>query len=91
MVIGYIGSPTECTQTTIGAQEQGDTLLIISNQDELEATYTGTYIISCVERCEAFIDIADDEPMETIEVITKALEGFLRIPIEYLRQSMHPG
>ena len=88
MVIGYIGNPLEVTQTTISTQES--TMLIVTNVDDLEPTYTGTYIITCVERFEEFIDIPDDEPVGTTLVIITIRRGYLKNPIKLFRKSLHP-
>ena len=90
MVMGIIGGSNDITQTTISVNDNSPTVLTIS-QDDLSPNATGVYSIQYVERYEEFIDIPDDEPVETILLIAKTKRGYLKIPIKWLRKSMHPG
>ena len=84
--IEYQQNPANSTQTTISAQEQGPTVTITNcDMDNSVASYIVAYIVP--EYCCDIIP--DDEPVG-ITLVLITLKGYLRTPIEYLRQSMHP-
>ena len=91
VIIGHGTGDAHITQTTL-ASEPGPTTLLVINFDDSEPTATNTYYITQTSAyvpeycCEI---IPDDEPVGTTLVLI-TLPGYLRTPIEYLRQSMHP-